>query len=266
MRKVITLTTDFGLKDYYVSAMKAVMLDIAPDARLIDISHEIPSQDIMAGSWILQNSAMMFPPDTVHTVVVDPGVGTDRNAIALQVEDQYFVGPDNGIFSLLTEEKDFRAVRLTNKQYWRDDLSNTFHGRDIFAPVAAHLSRGVKLEDLGEPLGELMTYRWTVPIADKDGLEGMIIHIDKFGNLITNIPESLLDEVIGDKSVKIYVGNTILRDIESAFGAVAEGEPVAYIGSSGMLEIGINKGDAEEMLGVQKGAQISLILQKESQI
>lgn len=266
MRNVITLTTDFGLQDYYVSAMKAVMLGIAPDVRLVDISHEIPSQDIMAGSWILKNSAMLFPSGTVHLVVVDPGVGTNRNPIALRIADQYFVGPDNGIFSLLTQDQDFSAVRLTNHRYWRDHPSNTFHGRDIFAPAAAHLSDGVKLEDLGEPLDELVTYRWTVPIADKDGLEGMVIHIDKFGNLITNISESLLREVIGEKSVKIYVGNTILDEIASTFGKVTEGEPVVYIGSSGMLEIGINKGNAEEMLGVQKGAQISIILQKESQL
>lgn len=265
MRNVITLTTDFGLQDYYVSAMKAVMLGIAPDARLVDISHEVPSQDIMAGSWILKNSAMLFPPNTVHLVVIDPGVGTERNPIAVQIEDQYFVGPDNGIFSLLTEERDYQAVRLSNKNYWRENPSNTFHGRDIFAPAAAHLSQGVALEKLGEPLEELVTYRWTVPIADKDGLEGMVIHIDKFGNLVTNITADLIEEVIGDKSVKIYVGNTILDEVTTTFGAVTEGEPVAYIGSSGMLEVGINKGNAEKMLGVQKGAQISLILQKESQ-
>ncbi|WP_138430880.1 SAM hydrolase/SAM-dependent halogenase family protein [Fodinibius saliphilus] len=266
MRNVITLTTDFGLKDYYVSAMKGVILGIAPDVRMIDISHDIPSQDIMAGSWILQNSAMLFPAGTVHNVVVDPGVGTDRNAVALKIGDQYFVGPDNGIFSLLTQNRDYKAVKLTNDKYWREDPSETFHGRDIFAPAAAHLSEGVPLEDLGEPLSELVTYRWTVPIADKDGLEGMVIHIDKFGNLITNITSDQIEEVIGDKSVKIYVGNTILDDIVGTFGAVPEGEPMAFIGSSGMLEIGINKGNAEEMLSVQKGAQISLILQKESQI
>lgn len=267
MRNVITLTTDFGLQDYYVSAMKAVMLGIAPDVRFVDISHEIPSQDIMAGSWVLKNSAMLFPSGTVHLVVIDPGVGTDRNAIALKIDDQYFVGPDNGIFSLLTQEKDFKAVRLSNSKYWRKERSSTFHGRDIFAPAAAHLSQqDVALEDLGEPLDELVTYRWTVPISDKDGIEGMIIHIDKFGNLITNISTSLIEDVIDEKDVKIYVGNTILDEIEATFGTVTEGEPVAYMGSSGMLEIGINKGNAEEMLGVQKGAQISLILQKESQL
>ncbi len=266
MRNVITLTTDFGLQDYYVSAMKAVMLGIAPEVRMVDISHEIPSQDIMAGSWIIRNSAMLFPSGTVHTVVVDPGVGTDRNPVAVKIGDQYFVGPDNGIFSLLTQENDYKAVRLTNEQYWRVEKSSTFHGRDIFAPVAAHLSQGVSLEELGDPLDELVTYRWTVPIADNEGIEGMVIHIDKFGNLVTNITGSLLEEVVGDKDVKIYVGNTILEEIAPTFGAVAEGEPVAYIGSSGVLEIAINKGDAKQMLGVQKGAQISLILQKESPI
>lgn len=265
MRNVITLTTDFGLQDYYVGAMKAAMLNIAPEVRLVDLSHEIPSQDIMAGSWILKNSAMLFPSGTVHTVVVDPGVGTDRDAIALKMADQYFVGPDNGIFSLLARDNDYKAVRLTKQQYWRNDPSNTFHGRDIFAPVAAHLSQGVALEDLGEPAEDLVSYRWTVPIADKDGLEGMIIHIDNFGNLITNIPEDLLEEVIEEKNIRIYVGNTILDEIGTTFGEVTEGEPVAYIGSSGMLEVGINKGSAEEMLSVQKGAQISIILQKENQ-
>lgn len=263
MHNIITLTTDFGLQDYYVSAMKAIILGIAPDVRLVDISHDIPSQDIMAGSWILRNSAMLFPSGTVHTVVVDPGVGTDRKSIALKIEDQYFVGPDNGIFSPLTEERDFKAVRLSNKKYWREDPSNTFHGRDIFAPVAAHLSRGVELEDLGDSVDELVTYRWTVPIADKDGLQGMVIHIDKFGNLVTNLSRSLIKE-FKDKNVKIYLGNTILDEIATTFGSVPDGEPVAFIGSSGMLEIGINKGSAEEMLGVQKGAQISVILQKES--
>lgn len=265
MRNVITLTTDFGLKDYYVSAMKAVILGIAPDSRIVDISHDIPSQDIMAGSWILKNSAMLFPKGTVHTVVVDPGVGTKRDPIALRIGDQYFVGPDNGIFSLLTEDHEYEAVRLTKQQYWREEVSRTFHGRDIFAPAAAHLAAGVSLNDLGEPLDELVTYRWTVPIVDKDGIEGMVIHIDKYGNLITNITQSQIEEVVDGKNIKIYIGNTILENIEDTFGAVAEGEPVAYIGSSGMLEVGINKGDAEEMLSVQKGAQVSLILQKETQ-
>lgn len=262
MHKIITLTTDFGLQDYYVSAMKAVILGISPDVRMIDISHDIPPQDIMAGSWVVKNSTPLFPDGTIHLVVIDPGVGTEREPVALKVGNQYYVGPDNGIFSLLIEDRDFEAVRLNNEKYWREGPSNTFHGRDIFAPVAAHISQGVPLDDLGEAINKLVTYRWASPIADKDGLQGWIIHIDKFGNLVTNLSESLINDTLDDSSVKIYIGNTILEDIVNTFGSVPEGEPAAYIGSSGMLEIGINKGSAEEMLGVQKGAQISLVLQK----
>ena len=207
---------------------------------------------------------MLFPPGTVHLVVVDPGVGTSRKPVALKIGDQYFVGPDNGIFSLLTQEQDFKAVELSNQSYWRDGPSTTFHGRDIFAPIAAHLCNGVDLSELGEPIDSLQTYRWAVPIADKDGIQGWIIHIDKFGNLITNVSKSLITDVIDENPVKLYVGNTILNEIKHTFGTVPEGEPVAYIGSSDMLEIAINKGNAEEMLGVQKGAQISLVLQKET--
>ncbi len=261
--KIITLTTDFGLQDYYVGALKGVILNIAPHARLIDISHNIPPQDIMAGAWVIQNAAMLYPEGTVHLVVVDPGVGTERKPVALKINDHFFVGPDNGIFSLLTKDEKFEAVHLTNRGFWRSTPSSTFHGRDIFAPVAAYLSTGTKLSKLGEPMDDLETYRWASPIADKDGLQGWIIHIDKFGNLITNLSASVIDKVTGQKDLKLYVGNTILTNIVDTFGSVVEGEPAAYIGSSGMLEIAINKGNAQEMLGVKKGAQISLVLQHE---
>tara|TARA_R110000868_G_scaffold408293_5_gene690994 strand:- start:25657 stop:26445 length:789 start_codon:yes stop_codon:yes gene_type:complete len=262
MSQIITFTTDFGLLDHYVSAMKAVILGIAPEARLIDVSNDIPAQDIMAGAWVVRNSAFLFPPNTVHLVVVDPGVGTDRNPIVLKIEDQYFVGPDNGIFSLLYDEFKYKAYKLNSAKYWRKDRSRTFHGRDIFAPVAAHISNGVSLEELGEPIKELVTYHWAVPLGDKDGLQGWVIHIDRFGNLITNISENLLEDTAGRRKVKIYVGNTIIDHLVNTFGDVEPGEPVAFIGSSGMLEVGINKGNAAKMLSVDKGAQISLVLQK----
>lgn len=262
MSPVITLTTDFGLQDHYVGVLKAVLLGISPESRLIDISHEIPPQDIMAAAWVVRNSAMMFPAGTVHLVVVDPGVGTDRKGVALKIEDQYFVGPDNGIFSLIGEEFDYELVELTNKKYWRENISNTFHGRDIFAPVAAHIANGVSMDKLGKPLDSLVTYRWAVPISDKDGIQGWIVHIDRFGNLISNISEDLIFESGKPSQLKVYVGNTILKGLVSTFGAVTDGEPAAYIGSSGMLEIGINKGNAREMLGVVKGAQVSIIVQK----
>jgi len=262
MSQIITLTTDFGLQDHYVSAMKAVMLGIAPDVRFVDVSHEIPAQDIMAGAWVVKNTAFLYPPGTVHLVVVDPGVGTSRHPIALKIRDQYFVGPDNGIFSLLFKEYEYEAYKLNNSTYWAQGLSNTFHGRDVFAPVSAHLSTGVSLDEVGEPIDDLVTYHWAVPIADKDGLQGWVVHIDRFGNLITNISDKLIEDHLKRKSVKIYVGNTMLDKVVSTFGDVEEGEPAAFIGSSGMLEIGINKGNAARMLSVDKGAQISIVLQK----
>ncbi|HBQ59279.1 MAG TPA: hypothetical protein DD671_06555 [Balneolaceae bacterium] len=262
MSQIITLTTDFGTQDYYVSAMKAVMLGIAPDVRFVDVSHEIPPQDIMAGAWVIRNTAFLYPPGTVHLVVVDPGVGTSRNPVALKVKDQYFVGPDNGIFSLFFNEFEYEACKLNNPDYWRKGVSNTFHGRDIFAPVAAHLCEGVSLEEIGEPIDELVTYHWAVPLADKDGLQGWVLHIDRFGNLITNLTQDLIKDHLKKKNVKIYVGNTMLNKIVTTFGDVEDGEPAAFIGSSGNLEIGINKGNAARMLSVDKGAQISIVLQK----
>lgn len=262
MSPIITLTTDFGLQDHYVSVMKAVILKISPSCRMIDVSHEIPPQDVMAGAWVVRNAAMLFPPGTVHLVVVDPGVGTERNPVALKIEDQFFVGPDNGLFSLIADAFDYQAVRLTKSKYWREQKSNTFHGRDVFAPVAAHLAAGVPLNDLGEPVDELITYRWAVPISDKDGIQGWVVHIDRFGNLITNISADLIQSLQADLGIRIYAGNTILNNIETAFASVPDGEPVAYIGSSGTLEIAINKGNAKEMLSVEKGAQVSIIIQK----
>ncbi len=262
MSNIVTLTTDFGLQDHYVSVMKAVMLAVNPELRFVDISHQIPPQDIMAGAWVIRNASMEFPPGTVHLVVVDPGVGTERNAVAVKIRDQYFVGPDNGIFSLIGDE-DYEAYRLTNRSFWKKEPSNTFHGRDIFAPVAAHLASGTKLSDLGAPVEELVTYRWAVPISDKDGVQGWVIHIDRYGNLISNITADLIRDSIGDSKFRIYTGNTILDEIVSTFNAVADGEPAAYIGSSDTLEIAINKGNAREMLGVQKGAQVSIFIQKE---
>lgn len=258
---IITLTTDFGLQDHYVSAMKAVMLGINPATRFIDISHNIPPHDVMAAAWILHNSAFMYPPNTVHLTVVDPGVGTHRKPVALKVDDQFFVGPDNGLFSLLIQDHAYEAVELNNNKYWYTETpSSTFHGRDIFSPVAAHLVDFLDLRRLGDPVEELYTYKWAIPVADRDGVQGWIIHIDRYGNLITNIGRDLIEEHIGNGSYNIYVGNTKIREIVDTFASVSEGEPVAYIGSSGMLEIAINKGNARQMLGIEKGSPINIVL------
>jgi len=262
MSSIITLTTDFGQKDHFVSVMKAVMMGIDARLRFIDISHEIPPQDVMAGAWVVRNSAMFFPPGTVHLVVVDPGVGTSRKPVGIKIKDQYFIGPDNGIFSLIAEDFEYKAFHLTNEAYWLKKRSTTFHGRDIFAPAAAHLATGIPIEELGEPLEKLVTYRWALPIADKDGVQGWVVHIDHYGNLVTNIPAEMITDTGRNRSVRIYVGNTILKEIVTTFSSVPEGEPAAYIGSSDNLEVAINKGNAQQMLGVEKGAQVSIVLQK----
>ncbi|MFW6347674.1 MAG: SAM hydrolase/SAM-dependent halogenase family protein [Cyclonatronaceae bacterium] len=260
-RPIITLTTDFGYQDYYVSAMKAVILGINPDARLLDISHSIPAQDIMAGAWVLKNAAFMFPEGSIHLAVVDPGVGTARKPIVAEIDGHHFVGPDNGLFSLVASQRNYTAYELTNKAYMAGQISRTFHGRDIFAPVAGHLSTGVSADAFGPVLPEMLRYRWATPIHDSEGIQGWVMHIDGYGNLITNIPASLIEEY-EYKTMKIYAGTTIMRDIHAAYGDVPTGEAVSLIGSSGMLEISVNQGRAEELLNVQKGASISVIFKK----
>lgn len=261
MSRLVTLTTDFGLLDHYVAVMKAVILGETPAARLVDISHDIPPQDVMAGAWVLRNAYPHFPTGTVHLVVVDPGVGTDRKPIIVELDDQLFVGPDNGVFSLLTARDTFRAWEISDPEIRHAGNSSTFHGRDLFAPVAARLAAGISPERLGHRIEELVTYRWARPIADPAGIQGWIVHIDRFGNLISNIPSEMIQETVSNHPLKIYVGNTIMEEISTTYASVEEGDPLACIGSSGMLEIAVNKGNAAEMLGVVKGAQISLVTQ-----
>ncbi|MDG5766935.1 SAM-dependent chlorinase/fluorinase [Balneolales bacterium ANBcel1] len=260
--RIITLTTDFGCQDYYVGAMKAVIMGICPGATLVDISHDLPPQDIMAGAWVLKNAAFLFPPGTVHLAVVDPGVGGERRPVLLKVRDQFFVGPENGLFSLVIEGEEHQVVELTNPEYWRSEVSPTFHGRDIFAPVAAHKANGVPMGSFGNKFTELTQYRWAKPISDDEGIQGWIMHIDRYGNLVSNIPEPMLREYEHGHAFKIYVGNTILKRVSKTFSEVPDGEPLALVGSSGMLEIAINKGNAEQMLGIEKGAPVSLVVQK----
>lgn len=267
MPRIVTLTSDFGVEDHYVSVMKAVVLEKAPlNTRLVDISHAIPPNDIMAGAWVVREAARYFPEDTIHVVVVDPGVGTDRDPVLIRSHNQWFIGPDNGLFSLISQDAGYEAWRLNNPRYWLEELSSTFHGRDLFAPVAAHLASGVAPNKLGSPDHTLMTWRWPEPILDKDGVRGWIAHIDHFGNLITNIPSVVSKEFPSDPNtrIKIYVGNTILEKIDSTFGDVESGEAVMFPGSSNMLEIAVNKGNASELLGVPKGSEVTIVFQKSS--
>ncbi|MFO8232570.1 MAG: SAM-dependent chlorinase/fluorinase [Longimonas sp.] len=272
---MITLTTDFGTQDAYVSAMKGVMLSIAPDARLVDITHHVSPQDVMEAAFVLQGAVPHFPAGTVHLVVVDPGVGSERRAIALKHNDQWFVGPDNGVFSLLlNQETPDTIVELDNPNFWRTETpSSTFHGRDIFAPVAAHLAAGASLHDVGTPIDAMSSLRWALPMVVQHSVEGWIVDIDRFGNCITNIQRDTVAEAFPNIDadqlaapnpkqplpLKCYVGSTILDALHPTYAAVAEGDPLMLFGSSDFLEIAVNSGHAAELLNIRKSDAVKLL-------
>jgi hypothetical protein len=240
--------------------MKAVMLSINEMIDFIDITHDVKPQDILGGAWILKNSAYLFPPETIHLAVIDPGVGTDRRPILVRHRNHYFIGPDNGLFSLVTDNDEVEVIELTQKRFWRINTpSSTFHGRDIFAPVAAHLAKGIPYEELGSSLSTMEIYRWAIPTNDKEAIQGWVLHIDRFGNLITNIPEKLVQSLGSLDSLRIYVGNHVLKGLTTTYGSVEPGEGLALIGSAGTLEISINKGNAAAMLGVIQGSPVSVL-------
>ena len=265
MDRLLTLTTDFGTRDAYVASMKGVILQTHPQAQLLDITHEIAPQDVMEAAFVLREALPHFPPETVHLVVVDPGVGTERRAVALRKDQQWFVGPDNGLFTLLLEEEPpEELVQLDRPAFWHtDDPSTTFHGRDIFAPVAAHLAAGHRLGEVGTPIDALQRLHWAFPITDNQGIQGWVVHIDHFGNCITNISKDLFNKNRDGRPVKSYVGNTILQGTHSTYGAVESGEPLALFGSSGYLEIAVNTGNAADLLSIQKGASVNILFQDE---
>lgn len=259
--RLLTLTTDFGLDDAYVAAMKGVVLSLDPALRLVDLSHGIAPQDVMGAAFVLREAVPYFPPDTVHLAVVDPGVGTARRPLAVRIGGQFFVGPDNGLFSLLPGGAAPEAtVVLDRPAFWRTpNPSATFHGRDIFAPAAAHLATGRALTDIGSPTDEIQRLHWVQPLADEQGIRGWVAHIDRFGNAVTNIPATLLAEHRTGRDVKCYVGSTSLDGLHRTYADVEAGEPVALVGSSGYLEVGIHGGDAARLLSIQKGSAVNVV-------
>jgi S-adenosyl-L-methionine hydrolase (adenosine-forming) len=258
---ILTLTSDFGWRDPYVAAMKAVALSINPGLTLVDVSHEIRPQDVMEAAYVLKGAIRYFPQGTVHLVVVDPGVGTDRRAVGLRIGGQLFVGPDNGLFTLLLNgSAPEEAVQLTNPAYWRvPDPSRTFHGRDVFAPVAAHLTSGRRLTDVGTPLVGLEPLHWALPISDDQGIRGWVVHVDRFGNCITNITRELFEAHRAGRRVKCYVGTTILSGLHGTYSSVVPGEPVALFGSEDTLEVAVNGGNAADLLSIRQGAPVNVV-------
>ncbi len=264
---IVTLTTDFGLRDGYVAAMKGAMLSVEPGLTLVDVTHEVPPQDVMAAGFVLRQAAPHFPAGTVHLAVVDPGVGTDRRAVAarfaLAGREHLFVGPDNGVLPLLLDDDaTAEAVALDRPEAWPSAApSTTFHGRDIFGPVAAALAAGRPLSEVGTPLAKLTPLHWPLPRTDAQGVDGMVIHIDRYGNCVTNITREALDAHADGRRFKCYVGSTVFQRHAETYGHTAQGEPLTLFGSSGQLEIAVNGGDAATLLSVERGASVNLIFE-----
>lgn len=257
-QRIITLTTDFGTRDPYVGVMKGVILGITPEVTIVDITHQVPPQDVWEGAYVIASAIPYFPKNSIHVVVVDPGVGTERRALAVHTESGYYVAPDNGVLSpIFTHEKVLEIVHLTNRTYWLARVSHTFHGRDVFAPVAAYIARGVPLSALGTPvqLDDVVRLEWPAPQVTDDGaVRGIVVHVDHFGNIVTNIPASLLDGP--PDAWEFEVGGHRIRGLKQAYAEVAIGTPLALIGSNDTLEFSIRQGNAAQTWGVRVGDSV----------
>ena len=252
MKRIITLSSDFGLRDHYVGSMKGVILGINPDCNIVDITHEIPKYDVFRGAITVRNFYKNFPKDTIHVVVVDPGVGTNRKPIAIKTEYGVFIGPDNGVFSFIYDEsKQLNIYEITNTSYMLPEVSNTFHGRDVFAPAAAHLSLGIDIKELGGKIQSPVLLDIEKPKVSDSELVGNVIYVDSFGNLITNIPSDLTKDYD-----KVQIGELIIDSVASSYQDVEKGEILAIVGSSGYLEISINQGSAAKVI---KDREIKLL-------
>ena len=263
----IVLTTDFGLEDGYVGVMKGVILGISPRAQIVDLSHQVRPQDVPDAAFLLWTSYRYFPAGSIHVVVVDPGVGGERRAIAVQTPAATFVAPDNGVLSRVLQDHGLEApepgrwpiagatqvtaVELTNSRYWRPEVSATFHGRDVFAPVAAHLSLGVSLADLGQPTDELYLLPTPAPLRRGGEVVGRVTHVDHFGNLVTNLRPA---DVLPLQPVELEVGGEVVRGLRR-FYAEAEGLG-ALVGSAGLVEIALTGGSAAKALGAGVGDEV----------
>ncbi|MHA1378162.1 MAG: SAM hydrolase/SAM-dependent halogenase family protein [Candidatus Helarchaeota archaeon] len=250
-RRVITLLTDFGLADPYVSSMKGVILNICPNAKIVDISHQIGKFNIREAAFKLAFTAQYFEPNTIHLVVVDPGVGSSRKALIVITKRYLFIGPDNGVLSIAAQKDGIkRIVEITNKKFFRKKVSNTFHGRDVFSPIAAYLARRVAVKRFGPNIKNLLKLEFPSPVTANNKINGEILYIDGFGNIITNIDSAVLKKMsISHKSkIEIQINNEIMNiPICNSYSEVIKGNLLGIIGSSGYLEISANQGNAASL-------------------
>jgi len=254
----IALLTDFGTKDGYAGVLHGVILRINPAAVIVDVCHDIPAQDVRAAAFVLSTVYRYFAEDTIHLVVVDPGVGSERRAIVVRTGSGTFVSPDNGVLSyVFAREPVLAMVQLTEARYWRSPLSDTFHGRDLFAPVAAHLSLGVELAELGSDLSDAV--RFPIPevrVTREGNLSGEVLHVDRFGNLITNVPAECLP--VG-QLLRLQIAGREVLGPQRAYAHAQDGELLVLVGSSGYLEVAVRNGNAATVLGTGCGAEVLVI-------
>ncbi|MBN1210810.1 MAG: SAM-dependent chlorinase/fluorinase [Myxococcaceae bacterium] len=255
---LVSLLTDFGVTDTYVGQMKAALLRVAPSATLVDLTHAVPAQDVRAGAFLLWTAVEAFPPGSFHLAVVDPGVGSGRRAVAVRSRrGDVLVGPDNGLLLPALEQLggQVAAVELTEPAYWGPARSRTFHGRDLFAPVVGHLITGVPLEQVGPPLARLEApFRFPAPEQENGLPLGEVLHVDAYGNLITNLPSGQLPA-----RFRVRIGLTVVEGApHSHYEAVPPGELLALVGSSGLLEISAREGSAASVLGAERGERVHI--------
>ena len=258
---IITLLTDFGLKDGYVGVMKGVIWGIAPQVQIADITHQIQPQNVLEGALALGRVAPYFPAGTIHMAVVDPGVGTQRRPIAARLGEQFFVGPDNGLCTALVEQArqsgaDTQFVHLDRPQYWLPEISNVFHGRDIFSPAAAHLANGVPLAELGSPIQDPRLLKFSQPQRVGAGWRGQVILTDNFGNLATNLTRQHL---AGMSPILVRIAGRQIRGLVNTFGEAQPGELVALFGEVDDLSVSIVNGDAAAALSVGIGEPVQVL-------
>jgi len=262
-QRMITLTTDFGLTEPYVGAMKGVIHTINPTAKVVDITNAVQSFDVLDGALAISQAYNYFPKDTVHLVVVDPGVGSSRRPIVASIGQYFFVAPDNGVLSLVFEKEERVTVRhITSEHYFRTPISNTFHGRDIFAPIAAYLSKGVDSSKFGEEITDYVRFLAPKPKETAPNTwKGIVLKTDKFGNLITNVTTKDLPQLFTSANgFKIMVGKAEVTKLRTNYAEGAQGELFAIVGSTGFLEISANKGAASRLAGADKGSEVSITI------
>jgi S-adenosylmethionine hydrolase len=261
-KPIITLLSDFGLKDPYVAEMKAVILSICPNASIVDISHEINKYDVRMGAYVLARAAPYFSKGTIHVAVVDPSVGTERRPIIVTTKHSIYVGPDNGLLMLSAQKDEVKIVHeIVNPKYMLRKVSTTFHGRDIFSPAAAYLAQEVPASNFGPEISDPLMPSFTQPIAHEREIRGEIIYVDGFGNIVTNITVEhfkVMNVRKGENLLVAINGKDVIAKLCSAYGEVSANTPLVVVGSGGFLELAVNQGDASSFFGAKTGDKVVL--------